>query len=501
MAKPVKIPRALTLKQVDQFILRSYLGPMTLTFFIALFILLMQFLWKYVDDIVGKGFEWYVIMKLLFYASATFVPLALPLAVLLASLMTFGNLGEHYELVAIKAAGISFRRAMMPLVVFSVLLSLFAFYFSNNILPVANLKFGTLLHDVREKKPALNINEGIFYNEIDGYTIRIGKKEKDGKTLRNIMIYDHTESVGNNNVTTAEWGTMEYTADKQFLIFRLFNGNNYYEKLQNSGSRDRPFQRTKFKEEMRRFDLSSFKMTSTNEDLFKDHYQMLNLAQLVQAEDTLRKEYLERENDTYNFIMRNYFFYSVIDTVALNKPMNEPAIKDDFLSNFSKKQQKEMVDRALNSARGINEQLEYIEKDYQLKKEVIARHEIEWHRKFTLSIACLILFFIGAPLGAIIRKGGLGLPVVFATLFFIMFHIISITGEKAARESVMSAAEGMWLSSLIYLPVGVLLTFSASTDARVMSSDFWITLFKHIFDFVKRIFTKKKRANEDTATV
>lgn len=494
MAIRIKIPRKFRIKEVDLFILKSYLGPMVLTFFIALFILLMQFLWKYVDDIVGKGFEWYVIMQLLFYASATFVPLALPLAVLLASLMTFGNLGEHYELVAIKAAGISFRRAMMPLVVFSIILSAFAFYFSNNILPVANLKFGTLLYDVREKKPALSINEGIFYNDIDGFTIRIGKKEADGITLRNIMIYDHREDMGNINLTVAEWGTMENTADKRFLIFRMYNGYNYYEKRRDpSGSGTLPFQRTKFKEEMQRFDLSSFKMSRTNEELFKDHYQMLNLKQLVEAEDTLRKEFVKREEDTYNYILRNFYYYSVIDTSSYSKTDTVRVHMPDFLSNFGKKEKRTLVDHALNSARGINEQLVYIIKDYQLKREIIVRHEIEWHRKFTLSIACLILFFIGAPLGAIIRKGGLGLPVVFATLFFILFHIVSITGEKAAREGVMPAVEGMWLASLIFLPIGVLLTYSASTDSRIMSSDFWISFFKMISGFVKGIFTKRKK--------
>ncbi|HOV12479.1 MAG TPA: LptF/LptG family permease, partial [Bacteroidales bacterium] len=217
------------MKKIYRFVLKSFMGPMVLTFFIALFILLMQFLWKYVDDMVGKGFEWYVLAELMFYASATFVPMALPLAVLLASLMTFGNLGEHYELVAIKAAGISFSKALMPLVVFIVLLSGLAFYFSNNILPIANLKYGVLLFDIREKKPALNINEGIFYNELEGYVIRIGKKDKNGADIQDVMIYDHTDATGNNNVTLAEKGRMESTADKKTLIFMLYNGYNYYE--------------------------------------------------------------------------------------------------------------------------------------------------------------------------------------------------------------------------------------------------------------------------------
>ena len=216
------------MKKIYVFVLKSFVGPMVFTFFIAVFILLMQFLWKYVDDIVGKGFEWYTILQLMFYASATFVPLALPLAVLLASLMTFGNLGEHYELVAMKAAGISFRQAMFPLLLFIVLLSGMALYFSNYVLPIVNLKYGTLLFDIREKKPALNINEGVFYSELQGYVIRVGKKDKDGVTIRDVMIADHTEDMGNINVTVADSGRME-TMGKQppILVFTLYQGYNY----------------------------------------------------------------------------------------------------------------------------------------------------------------------------------------------------------------------------------------------------------------------------------
>jgi len=482
------------MKKIYKFVLKSFLGPMLLTFFIALFILLMQFLWKYVDDMVGKGFEWYVLAELLFYASATFVPMALPLAVLLASLMTFGNLGEHYELVAIKAAGISFRKAMMPLVIFIIILSGIAFYFSNNILPIANLKYGVLLFDIREKKPALNINEGIFYNELEGYVIRIGKKDKNGIDITNVMIYDHTEEMGNINATLAEKGKMETTADKKTLIFTLYNGYNYYEPVSTRGHRvNKPMQRTHFEEETRRIDLSELNMIRSKGDLFKDNYQMLNLTQLQVAIDTLIGQRVRREMIIDKYVEGNFTFYKNADTTKFSPANGSRPLNEDFISNFPKQEQMPIVDLALNNVRGIYQQVDYYSREINMKKEIIARHEIEWYRKFTLSVACIILFFIGAPLGAIIRKGGLGMPVVFSTLFFIIFHVISMTGEKFAREGVVPVFQGMWLPTLIFLPVGILLTYSASTDSRILSFDWWAVFFTRIINFFKRWLPYKNK--------
>jgi len=482
------------MKKIYKFVLKSFMGPMVLTFFIALFILLMQFLWKYVDDMVGKGFEWYVLAELLFFASATFVPVALPLAVLLASLMTFGNLGEHYELVAIKAAGISFRRTMFPLVIFIIMLSGFAFYFSNNILPIANLKYGALLFDIREKKPALNINEGVFYSELKGYVIRIGKKDKNGVDISNVMIFDHTEDMGNINATLAEKGRMETTPDKKTLIFTLYDGFNYYEPVSTRERNvDKALQRTQFEEETRRIDLSELNMIRSKEDLFKDNYQMLNLKQLQVAIDTLVNQKVKREMIISKYVTNNFSFYTKTDTAKYTASKAPAPVKDDFISNFPQPEQVPIVDLALNNVRGIHQQLDYYNREVNMKRELIARHEIEWYRKFTLSVACLILFFIGAPLGAIIRKGGLGLPVVFSTLFFIIFHVISMTGEKFAREGILPVYQGMWLPTLIYLPIGILLTYSASTDSRLLSVDWWIIFFKRIGNFFRLIlhFSKK----------
>jgi lipopolysaccharide export system permease protein len=487
------LPEKISLKKLDGFVLRSFIGPMVLTFFIALFILVLQFVWKYVDDFVGKGFEWYIIMELLFYASLTFIPMALPLAVLLASLMTFGNLGENYELVAVKSSGISFRRAMLPLIIFIILLSGCAFYFSNNILPIVNLKYGTLLFDIREKKPALNINEGIFYKELEGYVIRIGKKDQDGVSIKDVMIFDHTEGMGNTNMTVSESGKMEMTNDKRYLIFTLYNGINYYEPItDHSDGATRPLQRTKFDEEMRRIDLTELNMIRSKEDLFKDNYQMLDLNQLSLQKDTLVMEYKTRQKEVHNYLVRNFYYFNVMDTAKYDHKKNPRRLEDDFISNFPKKNQKDIVEIAINNARGVSQQVEYIGKELAVKSEVIAKFGIEWQRKFTLSIACLILFFIGAPLGAIIRKGGLGLPVVFSTLFFIIFHVISMTGEKFAREGLLTPFAGMWLSSLIFLPIGILLTYSATTDSRILNVDWWFVIRDRMWTLFKKKFLSKK---------
>ncbi|MCO5262214.1 MAG: LptF/LptG family permease [Lentimicrobium sp.] len=463
------------MKKLYILILRSYLGPLILTFFIALFILVMQFLWKYIDDLVGKGLQWQVIGELLFYASTTFVPLALPLAILLSSLMTFGNLGERYELVAIKSAGISLRTVMKPLVVLSVLISIFAFFFSNNILPVTNLKFKSILYDVRQQKLALNIREGIFYNGIEGYTMRIGKKEKDGVTIRDIMIYDHTSRMGNTTVTRAEWGRMEQSADGATLDLTLYNGYNYDEKTDRRNERKRPFQRTYFAEQYRRFDLSDFKMMRTNEELFRNHYQMLNLKQLTQAEDSLLRETDMRLSGLLRSTEISYFFNNQLDSAYMSRIPDtlKPPDRLPVLSGLDKTETLQVYELALNAARNTRSNIEFNKSDIEARMVLIRKHQVEWHRKFTLSIACLVLFFIGAPLGAIIRKGGLGLPLVISVVFFVIYHVISMTGEKSVKAGTMDPLTGMWLSSVVLLPLGIILTVKATTDSPLLDLDAW----------------------------
>jgi lipopolysaccharide export system permease protein len=481
-------------KKIYWLIIKSYLGPLVMTFFIALFILLMQFLWKYIDDLVGKGLEWYIIAELLFYASSTFVPLALPLAILLSSLMTFGNLGENYELVAMKAAGISLRRVMMPLMTLSIMISLIAFYFSNNVLPVANLKFKSLLYDVRQQKLALDIKEGIFYTGIEGFVIRVGKKEKDEQTIRDILIYDHREKKGNVNVTLADSGRMELAADGRSLSFVLYDGYNYTEKTDQRNYRENiPFQRTKFKENYKKFNLVDFEMTRTNEDLFKSNYSMLNLRQLRMSEDSLITGIQSRKKELPAQLFRSFTFYSSIDSAGLMAYEPEKPYSANLVEAYGHEDRTEVFDDALQRARRLRESTGYFRSEFKSRSELIYKHQAEWHRKFTLSVACFVLFFVGAPLGAIIRKGGLGMPVVVSVLFFVLFHIISITGEKSVKSGFVEAHIGMWLAPVVLFPLGLFLTFKATTDSPLLDADAWISLFKKIFH--------KKRPDEGSVSL
>ncbi len=468
------------MKRLYLLVLKSYIGPLVLTFFIALFILVMQFLWKYIDDLVGKGLEWHVVAQLLFYASTTFVPLALPLSILLSSLMTFGNLGERYELVAIKSAGISLSHFMRPLIVLSVIISIGAFFFSNNVLPISNLKFKSILYDVRQQKLALNIREGIFYNDIDGYVLRVGKKESDGVTVRDVIIYDHTGHSGNNNVTRAEWGKMVQSPDGGTLELTLYNGYNYTEKVQRREDNRKPFQRTHFAEQYQKFDLSDFKMIRTNEDLFRNHYSMLNLAQLEQSTDSLKKE-VDAKSANYNMAtMSNYALLQDADTIV---PSDTIRVADRLfsLNGMTKKEKLDIMERSLNMARNARNQAEFEKNDRNERMTLIRKHEVEWHLKFTLSFACLVLFFIGAPFGAIIRKGGLGLPLVISVVFFVIYHVISMTGKKSVIAGTLDPVLGMWLSSIVLLPIGIWFTVKANNDSPLLDTDVWRNKINKIF--------------------
>jgi lipopolysaccharide export system permease protein len=513
-------------------------------------VLLMQFLWKYVDDFVGKGFEWYVIAELMFFASATFVPMALPLAVLLSSLMTFGNLGENYELVAIKASGISLQKVMKPLIIFIIFVSIGALYFSNNILPRANLKFLTLLRDVRHKKPAVQIKEGVFYNEISDYVIKVGKKDKDGITIHDVVIYNHLKGKGNTNLTIARDGRMEMTADKRYLVFTLFDGVNYDEdvpinKKTNYTWRKQwntALQTTYFKKEIQRFDLSAFAFKKSNSDLYRNNYQMLNLKQLQFFEDSLNhardsviRKYQEYNVNDLNFLTL-YDHEQAKDTVrnivdSLLNEQQKPVSKEkdiagvpdlkkvaplftaknrdsvqtpvldsnildtnrvfqtDILKNFPKDMQRKIVKSALQSIRNASYHSSIIVTNIEGRDTYIVKHKIEWHKKFTLSFACIILFFIGAPLGAIIRKGGLGMPLVISVIMFVMYHILSIVGEKSVKEFVMEPWFGMWLASMAFLPLGIFFTIKATSDAPLMETEAWQKFFSKLL----RPFKKNKQ--------
>lgn len=466
------------MKKIDRLILRSFIGPLILTFAIAVFVLLMQFVWKYVDDMVGKGLEFKVIAELLFYASATFVPMALPIAVLFASIMTMGNFGEKYELVAMKAGGISLHRVMRPMAIVAVLLMGVGFYFSNNVMPVAMLQYRTILYDVTRKKPALNIRPGEYYKEIDGYVIRINEKDPDGMTLRDITIYDHSKGPTQDNIIVAERGMMQTSADERYLIFTLYNGCYYNELSGGDNYMPRPFTRINFEKEIITFDISSFAFNASDKKFFEGSYQMLNVSQLRRAAGKYEKESARRRAEYRANIDEK--FRCINDKrcqSGVAKGSVDRSVWDvnKGLDGVDAEMRSRILNRARVEAVQVLDQVRMYEQILQSDNEYINRHYIELQRKFTLSVACLLLFLVGAPFGSIVRKGGLGMPLVASVGFFVLYYVVGMIAEKAVRESAIGPI-GMWISSFVLLPIGIFLTIQAATDRNLVMGQ-WFTDF------------------------
>lgn len=446
-----------------------------------IFFLLMQFLWKYIDDLVGKGVEWYYIAELLFYTSAGLVPLALPISVLLSSLMTFGNLGEYNELAALKSAGVSLTRTMRPLIGLMVFICIGAFFFSNYVMPVANLKGETLLRNISTKKPALNIRAGVFYGGIEGYSIKIGEKYGPNEnSLKDVYIYDHTSKAGNRKVIVAESGQMNMTPNEQYLILDLVSGTSYEEILpENRKERLRhPFIRSSFDKARIQFDLASFQ-TGDLREVRQKSFQMLNTKQLMKASDSLIANLNNRKLAVVNTFRTKYGFNSRVDLKG--STLSE---EGSILGPLSEPMKRRAIENGLRMARAQKAYLSQLEQEFTWREKIIARYFLEWHKKFSLSFAILVLFFIGAPLGAIIRKGGIGLPVVVSVVIFIVYHTMSFSMEKLGRELVWDAPRAMWTASFILLPAGIFLTYKSATDSALFNLEVYLRPFERFKEWL-----------------
>ncbi|WP_302575826.1 LptF/LptG family permease [uncultured Duncaniella sp.] len=481
------------IKRMDTFILQSFLPLFVMTFCICLFIVLMQFLWRYIDDLVGKGLGVDVISELFFYAALTMVPMALPLAILLASLMIFGNLGENFELTAMKASGISLLRTMAPLIVLMVLIAAGAFFFQNNVLPIAQTKMYTLLYSVRQKSPELEIPEGVFYDQIPGYNLFIEHKNRDTGVLYDMMIYDVSRGFENSSIILADSGKMSFTADKTHLFLELWSGESF-ENLKDAatGMKNVPYRRETFdvKEIMVTFDSNFNRM---DEQGMRNQYVGKNMAELratidsvQQRVDSLGMEYSNSLRETPHMNIMPYRISS--DTTGTRIRTPNPSVK------MARAMDVDSVFRGSSSGVGINYLQTALAKSQRNKQEyeyrsltmaddtrTIRRHSIELMKKFTLSFACIIFFFIGAPLGAIIRKGGLGTPLVISVFLFIFYYIIDNMGYKLARDGKWPVWQGMWLSAAVLLPLGIFFTYKAVNDSAVFNKDAYLNFFRRFF--------------------
>jgi lipopolysaccharide export system permease protein len=514
------------LKKLSILLIKSFTGPFIVSFVIAIFVFEMQFVWLYMDDLMGKGLESWIILQLLFYFSARLVSLALPMAILMASIMSIGNLAENYELAAMKSAGLSLMKILKPLIFFITALSIGAFLFANNVWPIANLKFRTLLHSVVNQKPAINIEEGVFYNGIPGVSMRVSRKNTETGELSDVLIYDHRSKKGNKTVIHAERGTMQQTEDKRFLIFTLFNGRSYDEQDEPNRKKDKqyPHVRNTFERDVLRVDLSALMFEKEDEAHFSKAYEMMTIAQLDVVVDSIDVRVQDRRDDIVRFVRKSMFITrdsTEMDSARL--ALLRPKIAESGTGEVQKPttiSQKEVVRNRSDSSRFYFDQLsnptqarvydvarkitrqqhDYISRaldDVHARTKAKKNHLIEWHRKFFFAFACLVLFFIGAPLGAIIRKGGIGMPAVTAFGAFILYHIITMIGEKMAKAGTVDPWLGMWLSTLILLPVGAFLTYKATKDSAVMDKDFYLKLFRPIVG----LFTRKKKIIEDSAAL
>ncbi len=493
------------MKKLDKFVLKSFIGPLVLTFFIVQIILILQFLWMYIDELAGKGLEFKVLSELLFEFALTFVPMALPLAILLASLMTFGNMGEFSELTALKSSGIPLQRIMRPVIVLVAIISLISFVFSNNVQPYANKQARMLLFDIRRKRPEMNIQAGLFNSDIEGFSIRVGSKDPSTNRLDKLIIYDHRDVMGNVSVTVADSGYMQVTPDETALKMTLYNGFSYNEmaeKNPDQALKRYPFRKDSFKQQTIVVSLTGFDLERTKMDLFKSSSVSKNVNELIYFADSIRKNtlmisrtYYKEFSETRLYTERNYLTPKNIkpDTT---KPVNylyfDPVKIYDTISIEEKKETLiRAIAKAREAANYVNQKKDYIHSEVKSLRQF----EVELHKKLTFAFACIVFFLIGAPLGAIIRKGGLGTPAVISILFFVVYYVISISAEKMVKENLVNTYLGMWASSYILLPIGVFLTYKATTDSSILNVETYKYFFRRISGLLNIAGKIKKNEN------
>ena len=479
------------MKKIDKLILKAFFGPFLVTTSVVLFIFLMRFILSYFDEFVGKDLGFFVFVELFSYFTLIMVPTSLPLAVLLASLMCYGNLGEFFELTAIKSAGISIERALRPVFFISIMVAACSFWFSNTVLPWANLKGWSLLWDVKTKKATLNLKEGIFYYDLPGYSIKVNKKYPDGKSLKGMVVYDHSENNGNRRVILADSGQMYTMLNNRYLVFELFKGCDYYEFTDRTASlaNETKFVRNTFNKSKLVFDLSSFDMKNTEEEQFMHHQSMKNVSELTRMSDSLSRDLrVSRENQIQT--ARQFYTYhlrDVVDTGAVAKIRVGKWI--DSLVKLPIREQRqrvEIVSTALAQARNMQVSVESYQSFLRDKEKEQARTNLEFHRKFTQACACIILFLIGAPLGSIIKRGGFGMPVLVSILFFILMYVFTLNGEKWAKEGFTTSWFGAWFANAMLLIFGIYFLSRARNASRLFEADAYAVYWNRLLTYLQQ---------------
>lgn len=472
------------IKTIHKLVLKSYIGPLIMTFFIITFILMMNFLWRYIDELTGKGLGADVIIELLFYATINLIPMGMPLAMLLAAIMTMGNLGENFELQAMKSAGMSLMKIMKPLIIAVGFMSIGSFFLVNNLVPYANKKMHSIIIDIRRQKQVLEFQDGLFFNGIDDMSIRVERQDPETGKLDNVIIYDNRAATGNMTTTIAESGYIRLSDDKKFLLVTLYNGNNYQHTRSAKWYNDNILRHDKFDVQDISIPMVGFDFQrGDNNDMIKGS-QSKNIVELQRDIDSLTRTVAESTANSYDPLMRENIFKKDADimlspdTLALKHAGYKDVYLLDSISNLGVRERNSIWNTA--RAEVLNSQNNFTFDETLTKSTLTELYQSknDWHRKLSIPFSVIIFFLIGAPLGAIIRKGGLGTPIVISVIFFVIYYVVSLFGEKASKEGTWSAFMGMWISSIVLSPVAIYLLIKATNDSSLLDTDWYYGKYK-----------------------
>ena len=487
------------MKSIHKLVLKSYLGPMILTFFIVMFVLMMNFVWRYIDELVGKGLSAGIIIELMSYAMANMIPMGLPLSMLLAAIMTMGSLGENYELLAMKSAGMSLVRIAKPLIILVGFIAVGSFFIGNDLVPYANRKMYSIIYDIRQQKQTLEFQDGLFFNGIDNMSIRVGHQDPETHLLRDVLIYDNRQANGNMNTIVADSGYIRLSDDKRYLLVTLFHGQTYEQARNSQWYTKSTLRHHTFDLQKQIIRMDGFAMGRSDANQFSNS-QTKDISELQHDIDSLELKVNAATTSSYEPLLKEQIF--VRDNSVLPQPDSLRVDKRDYgnlmamdsIARLPVREKEEVWDNARTLAKNSRNMFAFDETTAKDALNQLYRSKVEWHKKISLPVSIIIFFLIGAPLGAIIRRGGLGLPVVVSIIFFVIYYIISLSGEKLAKEGSWDAVYGMWLSTFILTPIAVYLTYKATNDSSLLDTDWYAGKIKAVEERLAPMFRKIKNA-------
>ena len=486
------------MKTIHKLVLKAYLGPMILTFFIVMFVLMMNFVWRYIDELVGKGLSAGIIIELMTYAMANMLPLGLPLAVLLAAIMTMGNLGENYELLAMKSAGMSLVRITRPLLILVSLIAIASFFIGNNLVPYANKKMYSIIYDIRQQRQTLEFQDGLFFNGIDDMSIRVAHQDRETGLLHDVLIYDNRSANGNMNTIVADSGYIRLSDDKRYLLVTLYNGETYEQTRNSQWFNRSALRRHTFEVQKQSIPMEGFAMERSDNNI--SNSQTKHIGQLQDDIDSLELRVTTATSSSYEPLLKEQIFvrdHNVLplpDSLRIDKRGFRNMAAIDSIDRLPLREKERIWSQARSQAKNSRNMFSFDETTSKEALNQLYRAKVEWHKKVSLPVSIIIFFLIGAPLGAIIRKGGLGLPVVVSVIFFVIYYIISLSGEKQVKEGNWEAIYGMWISSFILTPIAVYLTYKATNDSALLDTDWYAGRLKALRERVEPWFGKLKNA-------